>query len=107
MQMDTMYIIKSGDLRYTKGGGCDGGRSGFSAKISLKTAHKMGKLVTAEKFLAQQQQWAQNNVDNCMKSEPWGDWYTPERIAAQLVDARKQLVLWKAARVAEVKLVEA
>ena len=65
--MDSMYIIKSGDLRYTKGGGGrNGDRAGFSSKISLKTAHKMGKLVTAEKLIAQEQAGYKNLV-NCYK----------------------------------------
>ena len=107
MQLDTMYIIKSGDLRYTKGGGSDAGRAGFSAKISLKTAHKMGKLATAEKFLAEQRSMCGHSVDAYINAKPHGDWYTAERIAAELAEAQQKLALWQAARIAEVKLVEA
>jgi hypothetical protein len=67
----------------------------------------MGKLVNAEKFLAERLAWAENSVNSCINAKPHGDWYTPERIAAELAEAKQKLALWQAARIAEVKLVEA
>ena len=97
--MDTVYIIKSGDLRYAKPGGSAGSRGGFSAKISLKTAYKMGKLATAEKFLADRRVWTR-----CYEEEVVDPiWLPPARIAAR-ANERAQ---WRVAYIAEVNLIEA
>jgi hypothetical protein len=103
--MDTMYIIKSGDMRYTKGGGC-GSRAGFSEKISLKTAHKIGKITTAEKLIAEQLDWALWFVNSVKTAVPNGDHYTSADIAINLEHAQQQLAMWKAARVVPVTLAE-
>lgn len=103
--MDTMYIIKSGDLRYTKGGGSGGGRAGFSARISLKTAHKMGKWATAEKLIAERLADAQAHVEELSAAEP-PVYMTAEECAEALEEARQELALWQAARLVEIKLVE-
>jgi hypothetical protein len=107
-EMDTMYIIKSGDMRWTKGGGSDGGRAGFSARISLKTAHKMGRRETAEKHIKEMQERAKGWVEHCENIKPSsGGWYTPERIDQELASYREELALWQAARIVEVRLTEA
>jgi hypothetical protein len=99
-----MYIIKSGDMRYTKGGGC-GSSPGFSAKISLKTAHKMGKIATAEKLIAEQIHWATCRIAWIDKTLP-NDLCTVESLAEGRNDAQQQLALWQTAKVVPVTLTE-
>ena len=107
--MDIMYIIKSGELRFRRGGGSGSAGPGFSGKISLKTAYKAGKLATTQQLIAEQTQKYAQEVLELEKTKPNkypGDYQTAEVIKQSLSECRQQLTLWKAARAVPVQLVE-
>lgn len=107
--MDSMFIIKSGELRYTKNGGSSGrsmseadflAKTGMS-KIPIKTATKFANRATAEKTLAGLRNWTKSNVTGLLNNNNKRDDYEE-----CLSVAREQAAIWEDARVVEIQLTE-